>query len=101
MPSTQSICSKKLKLPRFPGYEDKKTIVFDLDETLIHCNNGDDDNYDVILPINISKNQKINAKIKVRPGAVSLLRELSKSFEIIVFTASLSCYGNAVIDYLD
>ena len=70
----ESISYKKLKLPRFPGYEEKKTLVFDLDETLIHCNNEDDHNYDVILPINISNHQIIDAKIKIRPGAISLLR---------------------------
>jgi len=29
------------------------------------------------------------------------LRALSKNFEIIVFTASHSCYANVVLDYLD
>lgn len=33
--------------------------------------------------------------------AVETLRELSDYFEIIVFTASHSCYGNRVIDHLD
>jgi len=30
---------------------DKKTIVFDLDETLIHCNESTDIPSDIILPI--------------------------------------------------
>lgn len=28
----------KVNLDRMKGYEDKKTVIFDLDETLIHCN---------------------------------------------------------------
>ena len=32
-------------------YLDKKTIVFDLDETLIHCNDNLTSPYDVKLPI--------------------------------------------------
>jgi len=37
-PSEEEIAHKKVKLPRRKGYENKKTVVFDLDETLIHCN---------------------------------------------------------------
>jgi len=42
---------KKVYLPRREGYKDKKTIVFDLDETLIHCNENTSMPCDVILPI--------------------------------------------------
>lgn len=57
---------KKVSLPRRPGYQgtsirftryfiiliiDKKTLVFDLDETLIHCNENTSIPYDVKLPI--------------------------------------------------
>jgi CTD small phosphatase-like protein 2 len=43
----------------------------------------------------------VEAGINVRPYAVEMLKELSKNFEIIVFTASHSCYANVVLDYLD
>ena len=33
------------------NYLDKKTVVFDLDETLIHCNENLEAPYDVRLPI--------------------------------------------------
>jgi len=33
--------------------------------------------------------------------AIESLKELSKDFEIIVFTASHSCYAHKVLDYLD
>lgn len=36
-----------------------------------------------------------------RPFAHDILRELSKEFEIMVFTASVSCYADAVLDLLD
>jgi CTD small phosphatase-like protein 2 len=42
---------KKLILPKKPIYKDKKTIVFDLDETLIHCNESVNVPGDLILPI--------------------------------------------------
>ena len=37
----------------------------------------------------------------MRPYAKECLRELSKYFEIIILTASHSCYAEKVIDYLD
>jgi CTD small phosphatase-like protein 2 len=43
----------------------------------------------------------IQAGINIRPFAVECLRELSNYFEIIVFTASHSCYASVVLDYLD
>ena len=39
--------------------------------------------------------------VKVRPGAIKFLEEMKKSFEIFIFTASMSEYGHAVIDILD
>lgn len=37
----------------------------------------------------------------MRPYCLTLLKELKKYYEIIVFTASHSCYANVVLDYLD
>jgi len=37
----------------------------------------------------------------VRPYCLDILQELSKHYELVVFTASHSCYANVVLDYLD
>ena len=37
----------------------------------------------------------------MRPYCLQCLQELSKYYEIVVFTASHSCYANVVLDYLD
>lgn len=79
----------------------KKTIVLDLDETLIHCNENSQMPCDQKLPIKLSNGQSIEVGINIRPHTVEVLEELSKNMEIIVFTASHSCYANAVIDRLD
>lgn len=78
-----------------------KTIVFDLDETLIHCNESVDAKCDQILPIQFPTGEIIEAGINVRPFAIEVLKELSKCFEIIVFTASHSCYAAKVLEFLD
>jgi CTD small phosphatase-like protein 2 len=41
------------------------------------------------------------AGINIRPYAKEILKEMDKYYEVIVFTASHSCYANPVIDYLD
>jgi len=76
-------------------------LVFDLDETLIHCNESTNIPADVILPIRFPTGEVIEAGINIRPYTMKCLQELSKIFELVVFTASHSCYANVVLDYLD
>jgi CTD small phosphatase-like protein 2 len=76
-------------------------VVFDLDETLIHCNESTELPCDVILPITFPNGEVINAGINIRPHAKEILKHLSQNFEVIVFTASHSCYANVVLDHLD
>lgn len=82
-------------------YVGKKTVIFDLDETLIHCNDTLTPPFDVKLPITFPTGEVIEAGINIRPHAQEILKNLSRYFEIIVFTASHSCYANVVLDYLD
>eukprot|EP01017_Pseudomicrothorax_dubius_P041573 TRINITY_DN6662_c0_g1_i9.p1 TRINITY_DN6662_c0_g1~~TRINITY_DN6662_c0_g1_i9.p1 ORF type:complete len:708 (-),score=168.28 TRINITY_DN6662_c0_g1_i9:1629-3752(-) len=93
--------SKAMQLRKRYTHLDKKTVVFDLDETLIHCNENADVPSDVTLPITFPSGEVIRAGINIRPYAVETLREVSKYYEVIVFTASHSCYANKVIDHLD
>ncbi|KAL4496104.1 hypothetical protein ABPG72_015526 [Tetrahymena utriculariae] len=79
----------------------KKTIIFDLDETLIHCNENASIPSDVVLSIRFPQGEILDAGINIRPNAVEMLKELSQDFEIVVFTASHSSYAKAVLDHLD
>ncbi|CAK59009.1 unnamed protein product (macronuclear) [Paramecium tetraurelia] len=89
------------KIVSLPRSNNLKTIVFDLDETLIHCNENAQIPGDVILPITFPNGETVQASINIRPHAQKVLQTLSKHFEIIIFTASHSSYANIVIDYLD
>ena len=80
---------------------DKKTLVLDLDETLIHCNTNSNSVTDITLPVLFPSGEEIDAPINIRPHAQQFLKEMAEIFEVIVFTASHSCYANVVIDYLD
>lgn len=96
------IAQKKVNLPKKEIHnKHKKTLVFDMDETLIHCNESTDMPADVVLPIIFPNGEVVQAGINVRPYALEILRELSAYYEIVVFTASHACYANVVLDYLD
>jgi len=67
----------------------------------VHCNEfpvGSDITIEVQLP---NGGAKIKAGVNIRPYAKHILKEMSQHFEIVIFTASHSCYANVVLDYLD
>lgn len=55
---------------------DRITLVFDLDETLTHCNLQTSVNSDVVLKVK-SKELEYDAPIHIRPHAKEVLKRLS------------------------
>lgn len=98
MPDLAEVQKRLVTLPDSKGM---KTLIFDLDETLIHCTDAQKTKGEISLPITFPTGETITAGINIRPYAKYALEELSKYFQIVVFTASHSCYANKVIDYLD
>jgi CTD small phosphatase-like protein 2 len=94
------LASKAVHLRRRPMYEHAKTVLLDLDETLVHCCENPREAQRSIT-INLPSGDQLEVGINVRPYALELLTSLSKSFEIIVFTASHKCYADVVLDMLD
>lgn len=93
---------KRVNVPRRKGYENKKTLVFDLDETLVHCCDEATEGKGMItLPVTFPTGEVVQAGINIRPYAIECLKEVGKYFEVFVFTASHPCYANVVLDYLD
>lgn len=89
-------------LPRIQRFKDKdkKTLVLDLDETLVHSSFDKCPNPDIVLSVNFEgKENKIY--VKVRPGAIDFLRKISKIYEVVVFTASVANYADPLVDILD
>lgn len=95
------IRQKRIFLQKRPGFELKKTIIFDLDETLVHCIEDLNLNPHALIEIKFPTGEKITTGINIRPFARECLKEAGKHFEVIVFTASQQCYADAVLNFLD
>jgi len=78
----------------------KKTIILDLDETLVHSSTTSFKKNDIILNIDFDS-VLYNIYVLVRPGAENFIKKLSKLFEVVIFTASISKYASPLIDKLD
>ena len=82
--------------------DNKKVLIFDMDETLIHCvDDIETQNPDVILEIDFPGEETVCAGINLRPYLMQCLQEANKSFQVIVFTASHQTYADAILDYID
>ena len=87
--SEEEIMDKLITLPEPWNPDHKKVLIFDMDETLIHCvDDIETQNPDVILEIDFPGEETVCAGINLRPYLMQCLQEANKSFQVIVFTAS-------------
>ena len=92
--------SQPLLKPQKPGVKGRKTLVLDLDETLVHSSFKPPKNPDIVLPVDIEGRQ-MYVYVLVRPGCIKFLTEMAKYYEVVIFTASLSKYADPLMDILD
>lgn len=78
----------------------KKCLVLDLDETLVHSSFKYMPQADLVVPVEID-NQFQEVYVIKRPGVDEFMRRTGELFEVVVFTASMSKYGNPLLDQLD
>ena len=81
-------------------FSNKKTLILDLDETLVHSSFIPFENNDIVLNVDFD-GIIYNIYVLVRPGAESFIKNMSKYYEIVIFTASLSNYASPLLDILD
>ena len=86
--------------PKSQEFSNKKTLILDLDETLVHSSFTPFQNNDIILEVDFD-GVLYNIYVLVRPYAEDFLKNISKYFEIIIFTASISKYASPLLDILD
>jgi len=78
----------------------RKTLVLDLDETLVHSTFKPEEKVDYVIPIHLD-DQIHQVFVKKRPHVDTFLQKMSALYDIIVFTASLSNYADPLLDLLD
>lgn len=67
----------------------KKTLVLDLDETLVHSTFQRPSYYDFTIPVDIDGKISIVYVLK-RPGVDEFMSKMNELYELVIFTASLS-----------
>mmetsp|Transcript_10401 Transcript_10401/g.12184 ORF Transcript_10401/g.12184 Transcript_10401/m.12184 type:complete len:323 (+) Transcript_10401:61-1029(+) len=86
--------------PKLPKHAKKKTLVLDLDETLVHSSFKPVPNADYIIPVEID-NKVTDVYVLKRPGVDAFMNAMGDHYEVVVFTASLAKYADPLLDLLD
>jgi len=98
----QPLSEEETLLPPRNPKDTRKTLVLDLDETLVHCFLEYEENttYDWTFQVD-SENGLFDVFCRVRPHLEEFLKECAKMFELVLFTASQDNYANKVLDHVD
>lgn len=78
----------------------RKTLVLDLDETLVHSSFRVVQNADIIISVEI-EGEHHQVYVRKRPGCDEFLVRVAQLYEIVIYTASMSKYANPLLDKLD
>ena len=89
-----------------------KTIVFDMDETLLHCKDQSDLHkfqnftYDhavhfQLQEAHVERQTKVTAYLKFRPYMHKMLKKLSQNFELILYSSGRTNYAKAVMEFVE
>jgi len=108
--SSVAVRSPSLNLPDFlPEQSEKdkgkKTLVLDLDETLVHSSFNPPKHGErppnLILNVKWDNGERDYVFVKVRPHCSTFLVKMSKIFEVVIFTASILNYASPLVKRLD
>ncbi|RYP16569.1 hypothetical protein DL765_005030 [Monosporascus sp. GIB2] len=91
---------KFLLPPVEPHLKGRKCLVLDLDETLVHSSFKILHQADFTIPVEIEGNYH-NVYVIKRPGVDQFMKRIGELYEVVVFTASVSKYGDPLLDQLD
>mmetsp|Transcript_30570 Transcript_30570/g.90694 ORF Transcript_30570/g.90694 Transcript_30570/m.90694 type:complete len:324 (-) Transcript_30570:42-1013(-) len=78
----------------------RKTLVLDLDETLVHSSFRRVDEAEIVITVEL-EGEHHKVYVRKRPGVDEFLRAVADCFEVVIYTASMSKYANPLMDVLD
>ena len=79
----------------------KKLAIFDLDETLVHCQSKNINNCQYQIEVMLPSRKKGKIGVNIRPNWEKALNIIKDKYIIVVFTASHSAYADAVLNFMD
>lgn len=95
-----AVPQKTLLSPPAPHLRDRKCLVLDLDETLVHSSFKPVPEADFLVPVEID-GVVYQVYVSKRPHVDAFLKRCGELFEVVLFTASLAKYADPVTDLLD
>jgi RNA polymerase II subunit A small phosphatase-like protein len=78
----------------------RKTLVLDLDETLVHSSFRPTQAADIIIKVEL-EGEYHRVFVRKRPGVDEFLVRVAELYEVVVYTASMAKYANPLLDELD
>ncbi|KAL9116148.1 MAG: hypothetical protein Q9227_000518 [Pyrenula ochraceoflavens] len=100
LPATSQENQQWLLPPVRAPLKGRKCLILDLDETLVHSSFKILNQADFTIPVEI-EGQYHNVYVIKRPGVDQFMKRVGELYEIVVFTASVSKYGDPLLDQLD
>ncbi|KAI2508460.1 phosphatase [Fragilaria crotonensis] len=91
----------RLLPPIHPDDRGKKCLVLDLDETLVHSSFRAVAGADFVIPVQVDRRCGSLCIRREATWGRRILLEMSKHYEIIIYTASLNKYADPLLDLLD
>eukprot|EP00747_Dinoflagellata_sp_TGD_P025759 gnl/TRDRNA2_/TRDRNA2_131463_c0_seq4.p1 gnl/TRDRNA2_/TRDRNA2_131463_c0~~gnl/TRDRNA2_/TRDRNA2_131463_c0_seq4.p1 ORF type:complete len:300 (+),score=70.46 gnl/TRDRNA2_/TRDRNA2_131463_c0_seq4:164-1063(+) len=86
--------------PLSEQHKGRRTLVLDLDETLVHSSFRKVERADIVINVELEGEHHPVFVLK-RPFVDEFLVKMAELYEVVVYTASMSAYANPLMDQLD